>query len=244
MTRIDFKMNQSGGFSLVELLVAGVLGLILLAGVISVFSGSRATYRTQEQLANVQTDGRFALMYLESMIQNAGWQDNIPQGTPVAITGEDNSTLGGTSDSISPTQFNIDSGQDCNGEAITGANITNVIYVDGDTLMCDGSGAAGPQPIVENVESFQVLYGIDSDANGVVNQYVSADQVTDFSRVLTVKVGLMIVTEENATGERVERTHNILDETVESNDLRLRRVFATTIAIPNQAYPIVRSFNE
>lgn len=244
MKRINSNLARTDGFSLVEVLVAGALGLLLLAGVISVFSGSRVTYRTQEQLANVQTDGRFALLYLENMIQNSGWYDGIPTeefDDALAIYGEDNSTLGGTSDLVRPRMFNITSGRDCNGEAISDDDITNEIYVDGDSLVCDGNGDSGPQPIIENVESFQVLYGVDTTSNGLANQFVTASDVTDFNRVVAVKIGLLIVTEEISTNEAIERTYNVLDETVETNDARLRRLFTATISLPNQAYPLVRS---
>lgn len=48
------------GISLVELLVAMLLGVLLLLGVVQVLSGSRATYRLNEAQTRLQEAGRFA----------------------------------------------------------------------------------------------------------------------------------------------------------------------------------------
>jgi type IV pilus assembly protein PilW len=55
------------GFSLVELMVAMTLSLILLGGVIAVFSSARTTYETTDRLSRIQESGRFAL---DSMVRD------------------------------------------------------------------------------------------------------------------------------------------------------------------------------
>ena len=235
-------ITNSKGFSLVELLVAGVIGLILLGGVISVFLGSKTTYRMQEQLAGVQTEGRFALMFLERIVQNAGWQDGVPQSDDiVAIAGVDNSFSGTSFDEVSATMFNMENTVDCNGVAITDNDVTNRFYVDVDgTLICEGSGGGRPQPIIENVESFQVLYGIDTDADGLVNRYLTANAVGDFTRVLAIKIAILVASEGNATPESIEQDFDVLGDAFNATDQRVRRLFQTTINVPNQSYPIIR----
>ena len=57
-------MNHQRGLSLVELMVAIVLGLILVAAVIELFVNNRQVYRVQEAKARMQEDGRFALHHL------------------------------------------------------------------------------------------------------------------------------------------------------------------------------------
>jgi type IV pilus assembly protein PilW len=56
--------RQSGGLSLIEILVALVLGLFLLAGIIQVLVSARAAYRLAEAQARTQENGRFAMQYL------------------------------------------------------------------------------------------------------------------------------------------------------------------------------------
>lgn len=59
--------KQARGFSLVELMVAMTLSLILLGGVIAIFSSSRTTYETTDRLSRIQESGRFAL---DSMVRD------------------------------------------------------------------------------------------------------------------------------------------------------------------------------
>ena len=198
----------------------------------------------QEQLAGVQTEGRFALMFLERIIQNAGWREgkltNNPGLITVAIDGSDNSASSGSHDSISATMFNMVNTVDCNGVAITDSNVTNEFYVDGDgTLMCEGSGGGSAQPIIENVESFQVLYGVDTDADGLVNLYLPSNSVSNFDTVLAIKIGILVASENNATPESIEQDFDVLGEAFNVTDQRVRRLFQTTITIPNQSYAII-----
>ncbi len=61
------------GFSLVELMVAMLIGLIILAAVVQIFVGSNATYRLDEGLARVQEGARFSMDYLAKDIRMAGY---------------------------------------------------------------------------------------------------------------------------------------------------------------------------
>ena len=72
------------GFTLVELMVAAVISLILLAGIIHVYTGSKATYRVEEGLSRVQENGRFALELMGRRIRMAAYQgcSNLKDLTP------------------------------------------------------------------------------------------------------------------------------------------------------------------
>ena len=52
--------NQRG-LTLVELMVAMLLGVFLIGGVMQIFISSKQTYRMQENLSRLQENGRFAL---------------------------------------------------------------------------------------------------------------------------------------------------------------------------------------
>lgn len=62
----------SRGLSLVELMVALVIGLVISIGVFQVFSSTRVTYQLDEALARVQENGRFAMEFLTQDIRHAG----------------------------------------------------------------------------------------------------------------------------------------------------------------------------
>lgn len=70
---IAFKVKPSQGFSLIELMVAMVLGLVLMGGVIQVFITSKQSYSFNEELGWMQENSRFALDYMTRDIRMAGY---------------------------------------------------------------------------------------------------------------------------------------------------------------------------
>lgn len=67
------KNTPQTGFSLVELMVALVISLFLLAGVIQVFTGSKQTYTLNEGVARLQENVRYAFDRISSDISAAGY---------------------------------------------------------------------------------------------------------------------------------------------------------------------------
>ena len=59
------------GLSLIELLVAIVMGLVLIGGVVTVFVANKQTYRFQDALARLQENGRYVLNRMERDIRMA-----------------------------------------------------------------------------------------------------------------------------------------------------------------------------
>jgi type IV pilus assembly protein PilW len=93
-------MLKQRGLSLVELMISITLGLILMAGVIQMFVGSKTTFYSQQAMSRVQETGRLALEYLSRDVRMAGYM-----GCPTR------SQLGGvsiTSILNSPTSFSWD----------------------------------------------------------------------------------------------------------------------------------------
>lgn len=72
-------LRRQQGLTLVELMIAITLGLILTAGMLQIFSGSRQTYRVEESLARLQENARFALEQMSNdirMTSHWGCQSN------------------------------------------------------------------------------------------------------------------------------------------------------------------------
>lgn len=65
--------SASRGFTLVELLIAMLIGLVIVIGVVQIFSANRATYQLDEGLARAQENGRFSLYFLSQDIRHAGY---------------------------------------------------------------------------------------------------------------------------------------------------------------------------
>lgn len=71
MNQIPVGKNQTG-LSLVELMIALLISTLILAGLVQVFTMNRATYQSDEGLARLQENARFAMEFLTREIRNAG----------------------------------------------------------------------------------------------------------------------------------------------------------------------------
>ena len=72
-----FRQKQQG-LSIIELMIAMVLGLILLSGVIQILMANRETSRVQSALARVQENGRVVMEYLAREIRAADYWGCAP----------------------------------------------------------------------------------------------------------------------------------------------------------------------
>ena len=75
--------QRSSGFSMVELMVAMTISLLLMAGVVQIFSGSRASYVMQEGTSRLQENARFTLGRLSHDISAAGYLGCLDSANPV-----------------------------------------------------------------------------------------------------------------------------------------------------------------
>ncbi len=74
--RVTDRINlprRMAGLSIVELLVAMVLGLGLSVGVLEIYTGNDAAERSSEANARIQENGRFAFNYLSQELHTAGY---------------------------------------------------------------------------------------------------------------------------------------------------------------------------
>jgi type IV pilus assembly protein PilW len=126
-------------------------------------------------------------------------------------------------------------------------------------LRCKYRSASGwgADAIVRGVDSFQVLYGVDTDApmDGVPNTYLNATAVqaiAGWKRVCTIKLALLLHGEHNTRADTVNARYDLFGpaysgahggdigvRVVEgslppSQRLRARRVFSMTVALRNR----------
>lgn len=72
------RPGRQHGLTMVELLVALVLGLVLVGGALSLFASNRAAFRANDNLARMQENARFAFELLMRETRDAGM---VPCGT-------------------------------------------------------------------------------------------------------------------------------------------------------------------
>lgn len=276
------------GFSLVELMISITLGLVLLAGVISIFLSSKSSFKTQESMGQVQETGRFLNYLFYHYIRLSGYlPDPRNQIDPVTlfggswlqIQGSDNSFFASGVTGISGVKSGTDAllvsyagRTEITGEfsipiciRATGAATSNriggtqiganVFYVSSpdakgvSSLNCGVATTAIPatgavaitntQPLLYGVQDMQILYGVDTDpaddlqistgTSGLFpNEYFTANLVTDWRRVASVRITVSV--------DGIEKTEGAGtgDNTDFVEDGRLRRTFTTTINIRNR----------
>lgn len=114
----------------------------------------------------------------------------------------------------------------------------------------DGDNASGlEQELIEGVENLQVRYGVDTtapDADGIVDVYLpakgatgtAADSVTDWNKVVAIRMGLLIrstVPVESDVAVATTGVVNGVTVTYPTTGARYdRRVFTTTVAVRNK----------
>jgi len=70
-TFIYSKEKKQKGITLVELMIAMVIGLVLTAGILQLFVSNKQTYRITESMSRLQENGRFAMHFLTKDIRMA-----------------------------------------------------------------------------------------------------------------------------------------------------------------------------
>ena len=104
-------LTRARGFSLIEVLIAIVLGLVILIAVTNIFISSRQSFRTQEGLSQMQETGRLLNYLMYPYVRLAGYvPDPIKQtdpttifiGTDTAVRGENDVAGTGTTADMQP----------------------------------------------------------------------------------------------------------------------------------------------
>ncbi len=84
--------NQQQGFTLLELMISLVVGVVLFAGILSVFSGMKTTIKETSDYGELQENARFAISILtDDLLQQNFWGDytgflNVSNLNPVPNT--------------------------------------------------------------------------------------------------------------------------------------------------------------
>ncbi len=106
------------------------------------------------------------------------------------------------------------------------------------------AGSGAPEELVEGIESLQILYGLnaDNDNKKTVDAYVTANQVTDWGRVISVRISVLVQSLENnmLPAPQAYTFNGVTYDGGAGNgalpgDTRLRRVFTSTITLRNRA---------
>ena len=250
MKESELKHKQHG-FTLIEIMIAITIGLVMLAGVLQISQANKESSRLQRNMGFVQENMRIAMELLTRDIRMAGFNgisaDPIAMPQPAfinvtpptvdipAINDDPRSrTTDGGADNNDQITLTYRSDTDCLGQATPTSVAINHYFIDDNSLMCRGNiGVA--QPLVNNVENLQVLYGENTDDDPrSANLYVRADQVDDMANVVSVRIGMRFISREAVRSAIDTNSYALLDAApFVPNDRLLRREITTTISLRN-----------
>lgn len=213
-------VQRQRGYSLIEILIALLVALFLLAGLGSMVAGTRKTSTNQTSLAQLQDEERLAMSMINDVLQTAGYFDANPSDTatytsataafpaitttggpsnPVLVAGQ---ALGGTHSTTTPDTLVVQyrtNGSDnviaCDGTTSTGAaTYTNFFFITTTTpyqLQCSKDGnASDAVTLISNVVNLQIWYGVSTTGTSSVDTYVQANNVANWANVISARVTL------------------------------------------------------
>jgi len=222
--------SKQGGYSLVELMIALVLGLIVISAVFNTYMGSTRSSRFTEGVQKMQENGRFGIATLQRGVRLAGYSE-FGDIDPFDIANS------GPSKIVVRAQQALD----CNGAstAVTGGVAINTYeHVDDDgtienTIICTGNVGNERMPIVEGVEAMNILWGIDTDDNKVPERYIPYAGNIDSMEVIALRVALLVNSGEAIRSRASEEKHVLFNTEITTNDKIARNVFTSTILLRN-----------
>ena len=248
--RSDMNLGrQLAGMSLLELMIALALSALLLLGLVQIASAAAASTRLQRNQAHLQENARLAITVISRYVREAGYNPEpwdpgrelsvLPDGNADSVTGK--------SDRLAVKSW---SDLNCfdNRNAVLNALGQPAFFIRDVTFDLNSSRGLtwqcryGPseaemvtqirrQGLVQNVDSFQVLYGEDSDDDGLVDRWVKAGQWETPGRILGMRFGLLLSSEDKVA-EKENHQFMVLDTALKKQaDGRLRRVFEFAAAI-------------
>jgi type IV pilus assembly protein PilW len=144
---------------------------------------------------------------------------------------------GGNNASTFPVSFEI-------GSQVTPVD-TTVFYIgqgaDGDAALfsydmkATTAFVAPATELVPDIENMQILYGVDTTGTQTVSEYVPAQQVVDFSTVMSVKIAVLAASQPGAVPKPASNpTYQLLGNTVTvPADTRSRQIFEITVSTRN-----------
>jgi type IV pilus assembly protein PilW len=105
-------------------------------------------------------------------------------------------------------------------------------------LVTDAHGDASFQdyPLLRNVDTLQLLYGVSASGSGSqVDSYVTADQITNWSSVLSVRIALLVRSgEDNLLTEPGASAITVAGTSIGvGTDKRVRKLFNTAVGLRN-----------
>lgn len=237
---------RARGVGLVELMVSLLLGSLLMAALLSLFSSQRQLAIQIEASTSLSERMRFASDFFYRHLLEAGY------AAPALVAPYPVGGLGvGRDHRLADTLvIYSEGGHGCtdseleNNEGVEWRRFTLLREGERRELRCEDS-EGGPYPVLDGVEALQVLYGVDANQDAVPDFYVNVSGLPANAAVVSLRVALLLRGERaiGAASELPADAASLLDVTLPSDPARgidfrdghLRRTVVVTVALRNKA---------
>lgn len=226
------QRKLQGGLTLVELMIAMVLGLLVAMAAMAAMTTARSGYTVQDEAARLEDGGRFAMEAIARAVRQGAYENwEANDGIVVVASDADPNFAGLDASSLKEVVPGMESPVKSD---VNGSDVLAIRFFgsgpwpggDGTILNCGGFGVPAPasqesanddrgwsifyvaadssgepelrckyrgktswtsDALVRGVESFQVLYGVDMDADGMPDSFVNAAGVDALDARLTLE---------------------------------------------------------
>ncbi|MCW5597848.1 MAG: PilW family protein [Nitrosomonas sp.] len=169
------------------------------------------------------TDCQASAIFQITNISTSSGQDNIVHNTgmPTANT---------------PGNFTKALGKEFTGGELIKVSTRSyfIRLIDGLPALYRKIGTRNAEELVRGVEDMQIEYGEDLNGDWTADIYRSADLVTNWQSVVSVRISLLLQTTENNIASQPQ-PYTFNGTTVTPTDRRLRQAFTTVVALRNRA---------
>lgn len=95
------------------------------------------------------------------------------------------------------------------------------------------SGAPVANELIEGVENMQITYGLDTNGNRSADQFLRADSVTNWSRVVAVRISLLVSSSKNNISSAFQ-TYEFNGSSITATDRKVRKAFTESVTVRNR----------
>ena len=243
------RRQADTGMTLLELVITMALSAFLILGLIQIASAASSSTRLQRNQAQILEHARLAVNTLTGAIRQTGFNPEPWSGqyAPMGLAENSLDNVSTSSDRLALRSWsdlncfnNLNPDRDTSGKPLFYIRefVFDLNSDNGLTQQCRyGPSLTGlttqvrRQGFIQGVESFQVLYGQDSDGDGSIEAWVKAGRWIDPQHILGVRFGLLLASQEAVT-EAVSKNYAVLDSTASKRaDGKMRRLVVFTAAI-------------
>lgn len=250
------KINKlSKGFTMVELMVALVIGVVLVGAAIQIYLSNKQAFRFQQGQGTVQENLRYAQYFLNNELQKAGF---LPVASDSTVQIYGNQAASGACPAFANGQIVVPDTagtgicyryqennasvlgagiRDCLGNLITAGNmITSRIFVTNNQLSCSvlsGGAATGTTVLVDGISNMQVSYGNDIQGSSggppdrIVDSYTAAPTAASDGYFYTVSLQISLVAKSTTSASNIVTANQTYAFPADST---------TTVTAPDREY--------